>query len=102
MKWHDKALVLFFVLLIGVGFGYGWRMHHESIAAPSDYLLMPPNSLTISELSYEIGKGYEFWLPVNNDTMLHFLPLKNAVYEMAIRREPRSEENGKSVYTNKF
>jgi len=88
MKWYDRLLCVMFLVLLGAGLGYAWRMHHESIAA-EHYVMMPPNSLTVADLSHEISKGLEFWLPVNGETMLHFLPLSRARFQMAIRHEPR-------------
>jgi hypothetical protein len=90
-KWHDWLMCVMFFMLIGVGLGYAWRMHHESISTASmaHARIMPFNSLTVADLSYEISKGREFWLPVNESTMLHFLPLNGARFQMAIRHEPR-------------
>jgi hypothetical protein len=88
-KWHDWLVFVVFFLIMGTGPGYAWRMVHERNPSPAHYVMMPPESLTIADLSHEIGKGREFWIPVNDETMLHFLPLKGARFQMAIRHEPR-------------
>ena len=81
-KFFQVAVMVSLVLLIGVIFGYGWRMYHEPLEIPAGIIYLP-------DLSHEIGKGKEFWLLVDDDCMLHFLPLRKAQYEMAIRREKR-------------
>ena len=80
--WHDLLTVALCCLVFGTIGGYGWRMHHET-KAPA------PSLIYIADLSMEIGKGHEFWLPVDGNETLHFLPLRGARFEMAVRREAR-------------
>lgn len=82
-KIFQVSVIIFMILVAGMILGYAWRMAHEPTAT------LRVNTIYLGDLSMEIGKGKEFWLPVDNDTMLHFLPLRKAQYEMAIRREKR-------------
>jgi hypothetical protein len=84
-SWLDKFILVVCLLILGTGLGYGWRMHHEF----QDNRISPDGVICIRDLSMEIGKKKEFYLYVDKYTMLHFLPLKKAQYEMAVRREER-------------
>jgi hypothetical protein len=81
----DKFVLVTCLLIFGTGLGYGWRMHHEF----QDTRIDPEGTIYIRDLSMEIGKKKEFYLYVDKYTMLHFLPLRKAKYEMAVRREER-------------
>lgn len=83
----DKIVLVTCLLIFGVGLGYGWRMHHEyqSMKQRVD----PDGWINLRDLSYEISKGKDFYLYVDDSTMLHFMPLRKARFEMAVRREER-------------
>ena len=83
MKRFELIVLLFLVFVSGTACGYGWRMYHDNLKPPG------PASIYLADLSMEISKGHEFWLSTNDTEMLHFLPLRGAKYEMAIRRELR-------------
>lgn len=78
----DMAVVIVCLMIVFTGLGYFWCFSQKPFSVPT-------NMICIADLSMEISKGKEFWLPVDNDNMLHFLPLRKAQYEMAIRREKR-------------
>jgi len=80
---HDILTIALCCLVLGIAGGYGWRMYHDNLKPPQ------PASIYLADLSLEISKGSEFWLPTSDTEMLHFLPLRGACYEMAVRRELR-------------
>ena len=82
-NWMDWTTICTTLILIGVMLGYGWRMHHETKAQKYD------TRITAADLSMEIGKKKEFFLYADNDNMLHFVPLRGARYQAAVRIEAR-------------
>jgi uncharacterized oligopeptide transporter (OPT) family protein len=83
-KIFQTTIMVFLIFLFGTIAGYAWRMVHDNKKP-----VLGVGTIHLGDLSMEIGKGKEFWLPVDDNYMLHFLPLRKAQYEMAIRREKR-------------
>lgn len=83
----DKVVLVTCLLVLGAGLGYGWRMHHEY--QETKHRIDPEGWVNIRDLSMEIGKKQDFYLYVDSNTMLHFMPLRKARFEMAVRREER-------------
>lgn len=82
-KFFQVSVMFFLILIAGVTLGYAWRMSHEPSATIS------VRTIHLGDLSLWIGKKKEFFLLVDDNTQLHFLPLRKAQYEMAVRREKR-------------
>jgi len=80
----DLMVVALCCLVLGCMGGYGWCLYHKSLDKPIE-----ANSIYIADLALEISNGNEFFLPADDKTILHFLPLRGAYYEMAVRREKR-------------